>query len=511
MTDLAEDIVTTSAAEEATGRRPHLVEVDPGTLVLRANYSRVNAKKSLDPDFLASVKEHGVLQAITAYEDGDELVVLMGERRTLAAIDGGRETVPVMVVPRPGTGVQTVVRQVDENARRAGLTAGDRVKATEQLAAFGLAAGDIAKQLRTPKKDVEQALQVARHAAASKIVARYSAVTLDVAAAISELDPRQDRDAIKQISVAAAKGKNVEYEIRQAQKNRQLRDETEKALAALAQAGVTVIDAPADTHGDKRVLSKWASPDGNGLSEKTHCDCPGHAAYLVNDYWRINVVYVCTDPKANKHRKYAYSWLSGSTSPEKQREERREVIANNKAWAIATEVRQDFVKELCRRKTPPQGTVMFLAQALLDDEGHWLREAMEKGDAHALSWLGIKAPTYGRSSDLSKLLAGANDARALMLMLTVVLGAHEKGSEFGTWRSPRAYTVRYLRFLETQGYVLTDVERILVKRAEPKKVRRPRNPVEPQQTDATLGTDEPDQPEADNAPRAAAEPDQAHQ
>lgn len=58
--------------------------VDPATLVLGAN-ARLDA--DLTPEFIASIKQHGVLQTIDAHRNTDgALVVLRGQRRTLAAV-----------------------------------------------------------------------------------------------------------------------------------------------------------------------------------------------------------------------------------------------------------------------------------------------------------------------------------------------------------------------------------------------------------------------------------------
>ena len=56
-----------------------LRHVDPGTLVMLDNV-RSNAKT--DAKMVGSIKQHGVLQPITARECDDGLVVLYGHRRT---------------------------------------------------------------------------------------------------------------------------------------------------------------------------------------------------------------------------------------------------------------------------------------------------------------------------------------------------------------------------------------------------------------------------------------------
>ena len=59
--------------------------IDPATLTIDAN---VRADAQLDKAFLASIKEHGVIQPVVAHraEDGGAHV-LYGQRRTLAAVE----------------------------------------------------------------------------------------------------------------------------------------------------------------------------------------------------------------------------------------------------------------------------------------------------------------------------------------------------------------------------------------------------------------------------------------
>jgi ParB family transcriptional regulator, chromosome partitioning protein len=71
-------------------------ELDPRSLLVDVNI-RTDAR--LDKDFIASIKDLGVLVPITAVRTttGD-VRVRFGHRRTLAAIEAGLATVPVEIV-----------------------------------------------------------------------------------------------------------------------------------------------------------------------------------------------------------------------------------------------------------------------------------------------------------------------------------------------------------------------------------------------------------------------------
>jgi ParB family transcriptional regulator, chromosome partitioning protein len=152
-------VATTPTTPSGTPEtEPILLHVDPKSLIIGAN---VRLDPRTDKDFIQSVRERGVLQAVTAYrDDEDGLVVLFGQRRTLAAVTTGGPTIPVMVVAQP-VGRDRVIDQIRENDRRAGLLVSERVAAYEQLAAFGMSAGQIGKQLGTRRAEVERGLAVA--------------------------------------------------------------------------------------------------------------------------------------------------------------------------------------------------------------------------------------------------------------------------------------------------------------------------------------------------------------
>lgn len=90
---------------------------------------------------------------------------------------------------------------------------------------------------------------------------------------------------------------------------------------------------------------------------------------------------------------------------------------------------------------------------------------MERGQEQARTLLGIPTddqPMWGYHAGAAKivgLLGEAGDARALVVVLAVVLGAQEAATDVHSWRRVNPATQRYLMFLAAQGYTLADVER----------------------------------------------------
>lgn len=183
-----------------------------------------------------------------------------------------------------------------------------------------------------------------------------------------------------------------------------------------------------------------------------------------------------TDVVCQNFREHGHHtrWGSGAGRPnpsemtdaqrEAKRAERRDTIDSNKAWRSAEPVRRKFVSTLLTRKSAPKGTIGYIARELAEG-GHVLRTAMERGHEQARTLLGIPTddqPMWGYHAGAAKiigLLGDAGDARALVVVLAVVLGAQEAATDVHSWRRVNPATHRYLTFMAAQGYTLADVER----------------------------------------------------
>ncbi len=159
------------------------IDADPTTLIIGDN---VRATAHLDRQFLASLREHGVMNPIQATRTSDgTLTVKRGQRRTLGAVKAGLTTVPVLVVADDTDEADRITKQWHENERRDALTETDRLAAVEQLTILGVPAGNIARRLGTPKKQVEAAV-IANGSETAKAAAAKHALTLTEAALIAE-------------------------------------------------------------------------------------------------------------------------------------------------------------------------------------------------------------------------------------------------------------------------------------------------------------------------------------
>ncbi len=469
--------------------------MDPNDVLVDVN---VRTDVNLDKEFLASIKEHGVLQPVVALATPEGVRIRYGQRRTLAAIETGRD-LPVVLIHSDAEGdaaaVERLLTQHAENEHRSALTTREKVEVSHQLSLLGLSPAQIARRTHTKRSVVDAHLSVAKSELAAKATDRYD-LTLDQAATLAEFE--DDTETVKAL-IAAAKTGQFEHV---AQRARQDRDEAaEKApiIEALSADGLTVVDQP-DYDSPALGLHRLLDAEGKTITEEQHRACEGHAVYLVPakvhtepdgtvldvDRWgqvtwpednqpvdeedeerRWNAVTVtrtwvpkalCLDPTTHGHRD---AWDSSPARPSaadltpEQREAakaaRRLVIENNRAWTAAREVRRGWVKTL------PTGAGNFIAHALTSDS-----RLLHDHDANtvAAEWFGAEPDSYGTSRALRDVADQANDKRALVIALGTVLAAYEHDAGDRAWRQDGEHssTGRYLRFLADLGYTLSPVE-----------------------------------------------------
>jgi ParB family transcriptional regulator, chromosome partitioning protein len=225
-----------------TARNLTVEHVDPASLLVDIN---VRTDTSLDKDFLASVRDLGVLVPIVAVRtEQGSLRVRYAHRRTLAAAEAGHDLVPVVIAgDEDADEAARIVSQWHENEYRAGLSTADKLAAVEQLSLLGLSPAQIMKRTKAPKQDVAQALVASASTLAKGAAQRYDFLTLDQAAAVAEFET--DATVVKALVAAAQKGDGEFRHVLQ-----RARDEREEAaqMAALTEqfttAGVRIIDQP---------------------------------------------------------------------------------------------------------------------------------------------------------------------------------------------------------------------------------------------------------------------------
>lgn len=441
-----------------------LIDVDPGTLTIGANI-RIDTK--LDTPFVESIAEHGVKQPIQAYRDVDgNLIVVAGQRRTLAAVKVSLPTVKVEVIDAPDDAGR-IVDQMTENEHRTDMSNGDRMRAFAQLSLLGVPAAAIAKRTGHKPDVIKAAITAAADMTVAAAVDEHELDLVD-AAAIAEFS--DDPQATEQLVVAAKHG-NLKWSLQRIRDDRERRTKYAAAYEAAKATGVTLLDQRPDLYNGPVAALKELTDGEKPLTPAKHKKCPGHAAFIAEEYGagavsKMIPKFVCLDYKKHGHTATGYRATTASrdTSPE-GKAERRGVIQGNRDWKTATGLRRTWLREFLAGRTAPPSAAGFIALSLATDSV--VADARQRSNnAMAQFILGLvdepKTSGYEDREAFTELAAKASEKRALMIALGIVLGAYEGALMGHEWRSTNysssAPAVRYFRYLQLIGYELTAIE-----------------------------------------------------
>ena len=528
-----------------------LIDLDPATLTIATN---VRTDVAEDKDFANSIKTRGVLEPVTVYlaEDGT-YAVLRGQRRTLTAAKVGTPTgtIPCRVVDRPED-ADRIGDQMVENIHRAGMRQSEILAGVEQLALLGVSAAQITKRVALPRAEVNAALAVvSKEKARTRVEA--GDLTLEQAAIYAEFDG--DEEATERLDNAVRWGRSLEHT---AQRLRDEAAEREAQAAAFAEAyqrlageGLPVLTAEevaqAEESGEVLRISRLVNDEGESLPEEEWPNVPGARVQIVKEWvypdedewdddadgtdeaeqgdgneedqggdyrepaepYQAHVpVWVVTDLDASGlHRRGS---LGGTSEPETEqesearaeaaREERRRVIANNKAWASAEVVRREWLTTFLARKTPPKGAEALICEAVVTGP-HFLYKAMENNHPmlRTLSGVGADKSRWDSGGELATIVAkGTTPKAAIMTTLGAIVTAWEATLGKHTWRNPSTWDARMLTVLSEWGYQPSEVESLLL----PQPERDAEQDADEESDEAVEAGD--DYPEQDSAEHSAA-------
>lgn len=452
-----------------------LVHVAPADITVKSN-----VRSKVDDGLVNSVRELGVLEPLLVIPNGTtgSYVLLAGARRRAAAIKAKVPTVPCYVLPA-GTDAAQLVQMLAENLARADLPVADQAAAFEQLEGFGLTAAEIGAATGTDEKIVATGLRVAKSKTATAVSRKHD-LTLDQAAALAEFDGNDQ--AVKDLTSTATKNPaQFEHAVARWRQEQERLDARAKHRAKLQSEGVKILpDGESFGHTltgpSGTALDNLKGADGKNLTVANHKTCPGHRAHIR--HWGDGVSYGCIAPAKYGHKD---RWSSGTRSKsaaltdreaDKARQERRELIHRNKAMKIATPVRRRFVAELVKRKAAPAGTLAFVTSLLVDRRDHWITES--RSEVHEAVLGSKRSTTHDDAGALVGDVKGATERRLPLLLVAKVAVAVES-----TWQDDLHRDTRhrkpyreaaYLRYLESVGYGLADVEQVVCLRAESKPI-----------------------------------------
>ena len=491
-----------------------LEHLDPTTLVIGDN---VRDTADLDPQFLASITEHGVLQPVTAVRTDDGVEIRDGQRRTLAAREAKLTTIPVYVLataqtPPKSATAERIAQQIVANDHRESLTDAQRAKGINQMLLAGVSPTRVAKTLSVDRDTVTAAATVAKSPTALGAL-QSGQLSLAEAAALWEFE--DDERAVAAL-MGVAGSASFDHRVAQLRQERIADQARAKAETVYTERGFTILeDRPMWRDTTRVSLRHLRTADGEEATEAAVTEPARWAVFMVEDALVVDAVtgepvdegdvdwatehhrdrepaegmrhadtvaektewqpeYYCLDPQAcglalAEFLASARPIVAGrhdAENPDAQaeaaRDERRKVIALNKLGAAAQDVRRRWVREhLLARKTPVKGAAVFMATCL--DAGPGLLGDYT-GQQIIGELLGLGDDSVG--SAVAK-LAPTADARAQVLLLGMVLAALEGRTAKDAWRranatwTPKPGPTEYLRFLATNGYPLSAVEQVV--------------------------------------------------
>ncbi|SDL40688.1 ParB/RepB/Spo0J family partition protein [Arthrobacter sp. ok362] len=430
--------------------------LDPATLTVDIN---VRKDAALTPDFIASIKEHGVMEPVIAHRKEDGTVhVLMGQRRTRAAVEAARPQIPVMIIESPEEAERTVT-QVVENIQRAELTEADEADAYHQLSLIGVSAAAIAKKTGRTKTTVEGALKAkASDAGAAALGKGY---TIDEALIMAEFEG--DEEATEELESVIADEADQLLHVAPLLHDRRASEAARAALVAeLGAAGKTIVEDAGYYDDDENLyVSSAKRADGEPATDED-----ANAYKISTDYRGQHTANPVITGWKDLGFTTRYARYDGGTQSEKgpmtedQKAERKTLITNNREMESATKVRREFVKTVLSRKTAPKGWQYFTVHAIT----HHSETASGYDGKVATEMIGAKT---GEDTDRwgwnpLRDHTAKTTSRPEFSLIALICAGYEETIQKDSWRSAEKRHFDYLNQLTAWGYTASAVEKIIL-------------------------------------------------
>lgn len=459
--------------------------------------------------------------------------VVTGDRRTLGCLSAGTYVLGYVAGEKDdsrATRRALLLDRLTENRSRVGPLRRDEAQLVLDLGGVEkMSAAAIARATGLGKGDVEAMQRAAQSELGAALLDKYAFLSFDQAAALDEFNAPEHAETVKALVAAAqVSPSKFEHVLAQARQNKETLAARGRFTAELEAAGVRVYG---DSHRGvpyQMRLSNLRTADGEEITPEAHAECPDHAVTIRYDYaWRDDQAeaawreandlaedddiefgddaglaeeagfvlrwqvddYLCTDPDEQGHVNQ-YGARAATPTPAQQSAEeaeakraaasaeRRRVIANNKAWDAATEVRAAHIKKVLAAfgssKTLPAAMKdLPAAYELLDAEARARREPDAGFEGHKIpcDLLGIKLQYASQAGEaILAELAQARGKRIRVLNLAMLLGGYEQGtrkrdlwrdaeSSSFRWRGENPAPARHLLWLEANtGYDLSALE-----------------------------------------------------
>ncbi|WP_327356288.1 ParB/RepB/Spo0J family partition protein [Streptomyces sp. NBC_01304] len=456
-----------------------------------------------DPELIASVEEIGVQTPLLLrpQDDGKTLGIIFGQRRFKAAVLAAEKAIAAgrsyLLVPAI---IRTDLKGVDddaltisliENKHRKAASVRDDINAVRQLSLMKISKTRKAKHARslglTPEqvKAAETADKLSDKALSKALQYDFDFLELADLHEVESLDHALWwlRDA-KKCDLEQGTGQRGNWAHTMQQLRDQLIDQAERAKVTeeLAAAGIPLVDRCWDwTRTAARPLTDLVTADGEPVTPETHRACPGHAAFL--DRQEPVAVWLCQDWLKCGHQLSpdAPKDTRAHKDKELEKEERRTVIQNNKAWRAARLVRHEFLATLCTRKGDASPAAWKVIMTTITGTSYLYEHFIDTADTTlTATFLRVPDPNEDRNKwtrvgdPFAEVIAKTPASRRWQILLAQVCAAHEQQAMGDSaWRGEiSSTTAAWLTLLKGEGYALSSIEAETLARAEEQAQKR---------------------------------------
>lgn len=394
------------------------------------------------PIIVRPIGAHGVEASLPP----TDFLLLAGHRRVAAAKQLGWSAIGALVVRSRSEAIEAL-EALTENVSRVDLSTSDLADAVGRLAGLEVTDEEISRALTLQAQEVTAAKALAGatptiRKIADRLAEEHPLTLIQQAALVTYSDVKSDLEKIT--TMLGYRPEQLDHTIAQIELDRKKRA---KLAELKASVGTTPLLKKFDWQGppkEHEPIVNLLSDKGKKLNVTNHKGCPGHAAMIEEMYGEPpRITYWCTDWKANGHsmdpkpsRRLQRQARAAAPVKKAAKVDQAKVElekANDVAWEAATTVRKVFIKELCGRKLDTAAKTYALVCVVSAGEFYGNLDA-KKAEALSLD-------------------------RLFCEVLKALCELIEDGVYQG-WRNLDDETKAHLRFLETQGYALSDVEKL---------------------------------------------------
>ncbi len=397
-----------------------------------------NRKAAIDREFIASVKEHGVLEPILVVphpDDDSRYMIVAGERRWRAAGKAKLATIPTVVRTDMDERAR-VEAQVSENLHRSDMAPCQEAGQLVRLVGLGHTVKSLAAAVGRSQGHVRTRLKLIELPKGAQRLIDDGTWTIEEGLEALKLLENPDQLA----EIIERQRHNIQHAVRKALDQIGFDAATAELLERIERKGIVVVDD---------VPRSGGRLDALGINPKDHASEECHAHVITGDRdWQKEpkLVPICT--KANRHRIEGASNVKAANRPGKTAAEREEAARKREA----TSARQEAMGNALKGKIAKGDCYDLVLAAFLEgvrhDEATRIREL-----------LGLTPGKGSIDNPIGDLMnfAGKSEPNRLKVAVAIAMVHHEARYQQGWGTADQAN--RWMNWLAARGYDPTEWDR----------------------------------------------------